>query len=47
MIVHAWVEAQHAQLVERELIRACLAQQLPLLNVAICQMTHADSGATR
>lgn len=47
MIVHAWVEAQYAQLVERERIRACLAQQLPLLNIAICQMTHADGAARR
>ena len=47
MIVHAWVEAQHAQLVERERIRACLVQQLPLLNVAICQMADLDSGAAR
>jgi hypothetical protein len=47
MIVHAWVEAQHAQLVERERIRACLAQQLPLLNVTICQMADTDSGAAR
>ena len=42
-----WVEAQHAQLVERERIRACLAQQLPLLNVAICQMTGVDEAPTR
>ncbi len=47
MIVHAWVEARHAQLAERERILACLERQLPLLNVAICQMTCADSPATR
>ena len=42
-----WVEAQHAQLVERERIRACLAQQLPLLNVVICQMAGVEQAATR
>ena len=42
-----WVEAQHAQLVERERIRACLAQQLPLLNVVICQMAGVEEAATR
>ena len=47
MVVHAWVEAQHAQLVERERIRACLAQQLPLLNVVICQMAGVEEAATR
>jgi hypothetical protein len=47
MLVHAWVEAQHAQCAERELIRACLARRLPLLNVAICQMAIADRAATR
>ena len=47
MIVHAWVEAQHAQLVELERICACLAQRLPLLNVAICQMTEVDGPAPR
>jgi hypothetical protein len=47
MIVHAWVEAQYAQLVEREHIRACLAQQLPLLNVVICQMAGIEEAAAR
>jgi|SRR6516164_1253907 len=42
-----WVEAQHAQLVERERIRACLAQQLPLLNVVICQMAGVEEASTR
>jgi len=47
MVVHAWVEAQHATLVEREHIRACLAQQLPLLNVVICQMAGVEEAAAR
>ena len=42
-----WVEAQHAQLVERERIRACLAQQLPLLNDVICQMAGVEEASTR
>ena len=42
-----WVEAQHAQLVERERIRACLAQQLPLLNAVICQMAGVEEAAAR
>ena len=42
-----WVEAQHAQLVERERIRACLAQHLPLLNVMICQMAGVEEASTR
>jgi hypothetical protein len=46
MVVHAWVEAQHAQLAERDHIRVCLERQLPLLNVAICQMA-AEEEATR
>ena len=47
MVVHAWVEAQHAQLVERERICACLAQQLPLLNVVICQMAGVEEASPR
>ena len=47
MLVHAWVEARHAHHAEREHIRACLEQQLPLLNVAICQMPGADEAAAR
>ena len=47
MVVHAWVEAQHATLVEREHIHACLAQQLPLLNVVICQMAGVEEAAAR
>ena len=42
MIVHAWVEAEHAQLAERERIRLCLERQLPVLNVAICHVGGAD-----
>jgi len=38
MVVHAWVEEPEAHLAEREHIGRCLEQQLPLLNVAICQM---------
>ena len=47
MVVHAWTEAEHAQLAERDHIRACLERQLPLLNVAICQMAGVDEAATR
>jgi hypothetical protein len=47
MVVHAWVEEQHAHLAEREHIRSCLEQQLPLLNVAICQMAGAVEAARR
>ena len=47
MVVHAWVDPQHAQRAERNYIRVCLAQQLPLLNVAICQMSDVDAAATR
>jgi hypothetical protein len=47
MVVHAWVEAGQAHLAERERIHACLEQRLPLLNVAICQMTGADEATTR
>ena len=43
MVVHDWVEAQQAHAAERARILACLEQQLPLLNVAICQMRCADS----
>ncbi len=41
MIVHAWVEAEHAHLAERGCIHSCLERQLPLLNVAICQIAPA------
>ena len=47
MVVHAWVDAQDAQRAERYHIRICLARQLPLLNVAICQMAGVDDAATR
>ena len=47
MVVHAWVDTEHAQRAERNYIRVCLAQQLPLLNVAICQMSDADAAATQ
>lgn len=47
MVVHTWVEARHAHLAERDRIRACLEQQLPLLNVAICQMAVVDEATTR
>jgi hypothetical protein len=42
MIVHSWVDAEHAQLAERERIRLCLERQLPVLNVAICHFDAAD-----
>jgi hypothetical protein len=35
MVVHEWVDAQQAHAAERARIRACLEQQLPLLNVAL------------
>ncbi len=41
MIVHDWVEAEHAHLAERDRIHSCLERRLPLLNVAICQITPA------
>jgi hypothetical protein len=47
MVVHAWVDTQHAQRAERDHIRVCLDRQLPLLNVAICQMSDVDAAATR
>jgi hypothetical protein len=47
MVVHAWVEAQHANRAERDQIRGCLEQRLPLLNVAICQMTVAGQVTSR
>jgi hypothetical protein len=47
MVVHAWVEAQHARRAERDQIRDCLEQRLPLLNVAICQMRVADKVTSR
>jgi len=45
MIVHGWVDAEHARLAEADRIRICLERQLPLLNVAICQITSC--AATR
>src|ERR1700758_15619 len=42
MVVHDWVEAPQAHAAERARILACLEQRLPLLNVAICQMSCAD-----
>jgi hypothetical protein len=47
MVVHAWIEAERAQLAERDHIRACLEQRLPLLNVAICQMAGVEDATTR
>jgi hypothetical protein len=47
MIVHAWVETQHALCAERDHIRVCLARQLPLLNLAICQIAGSDEVASR
>jgi hypothetical protein len=47
MVVHAWVEAHDARLVERERIRAGLAQRLPLLNVVICQIAGIEEASTR
>ena len=47
MFLHAWVEPHNAHLAERDHIRNCLEQQLPLLNVAICQMADPDEAATR
>ena len=47
MVVHAWVEPQHAYLAEREHIRTCLEQRLPLLNVAICQMPGVEEASPR
>jgi len=47
MVVHAWVEAQHVYLAEREHIRTCLEQRLPLLNVAICQMPGVEEASPR
>jgi hypothetical protein len=38
MLVHAWVQPEHAHQAERARIRAALAQGLPLLNVARCRM---------
>lgn len=47
MVVHAWVDTQDAQRAERDHIRVCLERQLPLLNLAICQMSGVDAAATR
>ena len=46
MIVHGWVDAEQAHLAEGDRIRICLERQLPLLNVAICQMTSAAARPT-
>ena len=45
MLVHAWVQPEHAHEAERARIRAALEQGLPLLNVAICQMSTARACA--
>jgi hypothetical protein len=47
MVVHAWVDTQHAHVAERDYMRVCLERQLPLLNVAICQMSGVGAAATR
>ncbi|HEY1873404.1 MAG TPA: hypothetical protein VGG67_03265 [Steroidobacteraceae bacterium] len=47
MLVHAWVEARHAPLAERDHIRMCLERQLPLLNIVICQMAGGKEATTR
>ena len=41
MLVHAWVQPEHAHRAERERICAALEQRLPLLNVAMCQNSCA------
>jgi hypothetical protein len=41
MLVHAWVQPEHAHSAERERIGAALEQQLPLLNVASGQILGA------
>ena len=46
MIVHAWVEAEHAQREERRRIRLCLERQLPLLNLAMGEAGCGDEQAT-
>jgi len=46
MIVHGWVDTEQARLAEGERIRSCLERQVPLLNVAICQMTSAAARPT-
>jgi hypothetical protein len=47
MLVHAWVDARHAPLAERDHIRMCLERQLPLPNIVICQMGRGREAATR
>jgi hypothetical protein len=47
MLVHAWVDAQHAPLAERDHIRMCLERRLPLLNIVICQMGRGKEATTR
>jgi len=43
MVVHAWVEPEHARHAEREHIHECLARQLPLLSVESERAAAADS----
>jgi hypothetical protein len=47
MLVHAWVAAEQAHHAERERIRTALEQQLPLLNLAICQMPPGAGAGER
>jgi hypothetical protein len=47
MLVHAWVAPGQAHDAERERIRSALEQQLPLLNLAICQMPGAPGAGER
>ena len=47
VVVHTWVDTQYARRAERNYIQVCLARQLPLLNVAICQMSGMDAAATQ
>jgi hypothetical protein len=43
MLVHSWVQAEHAHQAERDRIGIALEQGLPLLNVAICQITATSA----
>jgi hypothetical protein len=45
MLVHTWVQPEHAHQAERARISAALEQGLPLLNVAICQISTAPACA--
>ena len=47
MVVHAWVDPPDARRAERDHIRVCLERQLPLLNVAICQVAGVEEVTTR